>query len=313
MSKKDEALKLAEDALKRVRTQDMELVQLSMIALAAIQEALASEAKEQPAPATELREQEPKKDLMYSTVAMQERHAAFVDRAVATLEQAKREALAEQPAQQQEPVAVPTTSYEHRKFVLVGRDWYERFAAFHDDCQIGEQLTWQEKTIRQQGYENGWNDAQRYLKEPQSTSPTPAQQEPVAWMYPDDYERMTTSETFCTVYSVEVGSATRGESTVALYTSPPTLSLAQRTWDGKAIEDLVKEELRYYRDGHYIEFSDAEYQLRSFAHRLAAQRTWVNATTWRGLTVDEILYCVELENPKAIAEEVEAKLKEKNA
>ena len=48
-----------------------------------------------------------------------------------------------------------------------------------------------------------------------------AQQEPVAWMYPDDYERMTTSETFCTVYSVEVGSATRGESTVALYTSLP--------------------------------------------------------------------------------------------
>jgi len=46
-------------------------------------------------------------------------------------------------------------------------------------------------------------------------------QEPVAWMYPDDYERMLTSETFCTVYSVEVGSATRGESTVALYTTPP--------------------------------------------------------------------------------------------
>lgn len=51
------------------------------------------------------------------------------------------------------------------------------------------------------------------------------QQEPVAWMYPDDYKRMQTSETFCTVYSVEVGSPTRGESTVALYTSPP-----QRQW-----------------------------------------------------------------------------------
>jgi hypothetical protein len=46
-------------------------------------------------------------------------------------------------------------------------------------------------------------------------------QEPVAWMYPDDHERMLTSETFCTVYSVEVGSPTRGESTVALYTTPP--------------------------------------------------------------------------------------------
>jgi hypothetical protein len=51
-------------------------------------------------------------------------------------------------------------------------------------------------------------------------NPAPVQ-EPVAWMYPDDYERMLTSETFCTVYSVEVGSATRGESSVALYTTPP--------------------------------------------------------------------------------------------
>lgn len=47
MSKKDEALKLAEDALKRVRTQDMELVQMSMIALAAIQEALAEQPAQQ--------------------------------------------------------------------------------------------------------------------------------------------------------------------------------------------------------------------------------------------------------------------------
>jgi hypothetical protein len=46
-------------------------------------------------------------------------------------------------------------------------------------------------------------------------------QEPVAWMYPDDHKRMLTSETFCTVYSVEVGSATRGKSTVPLYTTPP--------------------------------------------------------------------------------------------
>jgi hypothetical protein len=59
MSKKTEALKLAEDALKRVRTQDMELVQLSMIALAAIREAQASEAKEQPAPVAKPRKQEP--------------------------------------------------------------------------------------------------------------------------------------------------------------------------------------------------------------------------------------------------------------
>ena len=33
---------------------------------------------------------------------------------------------------------------------------------------------------------------------------------------------------------------------------------------------------------------------------------------WFGLTDEEIQYCVELKNPEAIAEEVEAKLKEKN-
>ena len=66
MNKQTEALKLAEDALKRVRTQDMELVQMSMIALAALREAQASEAKEQPAPATELREQEPLTDEQHS-------------------------------------------------------------------------------------------------------------------------------------------------------------------------------------------------------------------------------------------------------
>ena len=76
-----------------------------------------------------------------------------------------------------------------------------------------------------------WWDGEKLMAEP--IDPTtiyqePAQQEPVAWMYPDDHERMLTNETFCTVYSVEVGSATRGESTVPLYTSPP----AQRTWVG---------------------------------------------------------------------------------
>jgi hypothetical protein len=54
--------------------------------------------------------------------------------------------------------------------------------------------------------------------------------EPVAWMYPDDYKRMLTSETFCTVYSVEVGSATRGESTVALYTTPPAKPAVPEGW-----------------------------------------------------------------------------------
>ena len=37
-----------------------------------------------------------------------------------------------------------------------------------------------------------------------------------------------------------------------------------------------------------------------------SQRTWV------GLTDEEFKYCVELKNPEAIIEEVEAKLKDKN-
>jgi hypothetical protein len=64
-------------------------------------------------------------------------------------------------------------------------------------------------------------DYEPALKDNSNYRLDPPVAEPVAWMYPDDYERMLTSETFCTVYSVEVGSATRGESTVALYTTPP--------------------------------------------------------------------------------------------
>ena len=40
--------------------------------------------------------------------------------------------------------------------------------------------------------------------------------------------------------------------------------------------------------------------------KLKKERTWV------GLTDEEFQYCVELKNPESIAEEVEAKLKEKN-
>jgi hypothetical protein len=60
-----------------------------------------------------------------------------------------------------------------------------------------------------------------------------AEQEPVAWMYDDDYQRMLTSETFCKVWSLEVGSAKRGVTTVPLYTNPP-----QRTWVGLTDEEI---------------------------------------------------------------------------
>jgi hypothetical protein len=53
------------------------------------------------------------------------------------------------------------------------------------------------------------------------------QGEPVAYMYPDDLERMQTSESFCNVFSVKVGSPDKGLSTVELYTTPQ-----QRTWVG---------------------------------------------------------------------------------
>ena len=46
------------------------------------------------------------------------------------------------------------------------------------------------------------------------------QDEPVAWMYPDDYERMVASETWANVFSVQVGSPTQGKTTVPLYTHP---------------------------------------------------------------------------------------------
>lgn len=79
------------------------------------------------------------------------------------------------------------------------------------------------------------------IKQRLAAQPAPVQ-EPVAWMYPDDYERMTTSETFCTVYSVEVGSATRGESTIALYTTSPAAQPA-----------LVQPGRNHYEDGDVFE------------------------------------------------------------
>jgi hypothetical protein len=63
-------------------------------------------------------------------------------------------------------------------------------------------------------------------------------QEPVAWMYEDDYQRMLTSETFCTVYSVKVGSPDKGVTDVPLYTTPP-----QRTWVGLSKEEVDSWEL----------------------------------------------------------------------
>ena len=51
-------------------------------------------------------------------------------------------------------------------------------------------------------------------------------------------------------------------------------------------------------------------------YKVSAGKHWLSTTppqrTWVGLTDEEFQYCVELKNPESIAEEVEAKLKEKN-
>ena len=52
------------------------------------------------------------------------------------------------------------------------------------------------------------------------------QQEPVAWMYPDDLKRFETNETFAQAFSIKVASPIAGE-TVPLYTHPP-----KREWQG---------------------------------------------------------------------------------
>ena len=65
-----------------------------------------------------------------------------------------------------------------------------------------------------------------------------------------------------------------------------------------------------WHEGIKIDASDIV--LLSDAAEALAEQPAQPSKPWVGLTDDEILYCVELENPKAIAEEVEAKLREKN-
>jgi hypothetical protein len=66
------------------------------------------------------------------------------------------------------------------------------------------------------------------------------QDEPVAYMYPDDLERMQTSESFCNVFSVKVGSPDKGLSTVELYTTPQPIGFAvmERSWIGLTDEEI---------------------------------------------------------------------------
>jgi hypothetical protein len=69
------------------------------------------------------------------------------------------------------------------------------------------------------------------------------EQAPVAHMYADDYERMLNSETFCTVYSVAVGSPTRGETTIELFTTP-----SQRPWVGLTEKEIEAARIKVFID-----------------------------------------------------------------
>ena len=87
-------------------------------------------------------------------------------------------------------------------------------------------------------------------------------QEPVAWMYEDDYQRMLNSETFCTVYSVKVGSPDKGVTDVPLYTTTP-----QRT---------AQEWFSEVMGGALFDFQEATGC--DTAEEFKAQRTWVELT-----------------------------------
>jgi hypothetical protein len=75
---------------------------------------------------------------------------------------------------------------------------------------------------------------------------------PVAWMYPDDYERMVSGETFCTVFSVKVGSPTQGTTTVQLYPHciPPAPQPVSHA------DELGPVAVRYGWDGHGYQYAD---------------------------------------------------------
>jgi hypothetical protein len=82
---------------------------------------------------------------------------------------------------------------------------------------------------------NRWREAITAIKEALAQP----EQEPAAWMYPDDLKRFETSEAYAEAYSIEMGSPTKGK-TVPLYPTPP-----QRTWVGLAPKDFEKIEQLY--------------------------------------------------------------------
>lgn len=76
--------------------------------------------------------------------------------------------------------------------------------------------------------------------------------EPVGFIYPDDFERMLDTETFCTIYSVEVGSPSKGKTTIALY-SAPLQPKAEPVMTDETIERVVHAVRPFTRETTFIE------------------------------------------------------------
>jgi hypothetical protein len=122
--------------------------------------------------------------------------------------------LATPPAQPAQPAPVPEGSVSKGAYNRMRDDYNDLVNRSEQDAKDAKQWRKHVTYCQLQGVDLDYQLA---------TPPAPqrTEQEPVAWMYEDDYQRMLTSETFCKVWSVEVGSATRGETTVPLYTTSP--------------------------------------------------------------------------------------------
>lgn len=92
------------------------------------------------------------------------------------------------------------------------------------------------------------------------------EQEPVAWIEQGFYDDGTPHP----CHSIKwAGRKAEDDFPIGtkFYTTPPQPEPV--VYAKHLIADLVKEEMRHYFAGHYIDSSDAKYQLRSFANKIA--------------------------------------------
>ena len=84
------------------------------------------------------------------------------------------------------------------------------------------------------------NDIHKYLDAPRD------EDEPTAWMFPDDIERFQTGETFAQAFSVKCGSPTQG-TTLPLYLHPPTKTAPMKPITDEEILDACP-----HQHGHFV-------------------------------------------------------------